>query len=465
MLRIHQETPVQRPVFGFLFLGGSVTGAQIHEVRLANELHRRGFEVHAWWAVDKPDQSPLSPGISERWLFHTFRYATGRTSGTLDAIGRLTNSMLSERWRSKLSQRIPWMVAGTLRGLIKAVCQDVNHDRGLIRRFARELTETQVTHTLQTIELLAPFVNAARAHVPHPVKYMVQFQGYETYAPYAAKLGLEQQMYQRIREAVELSNLPGASVSDAYSHRVHEELGIPLENLVAAEPGVPLGPAMDLDVARQLVQKQFPDYNPDVPLIAYLGRRDSEKGLDLLLYAVKILRERGVPCQLAICGPTAFGSRYSVACKQIAQILQLPVLSSDYLSNDLRSALFRTSHTIVYPSIHAEPFGMVPVEAMAQGTPVVVPDTGGVSVLPFLNGRQAGLKFRSWDSGDLAEQLKLLLTDSALHAEFSAAAPTIAAHYSVGRLADTVLDLFGLPRQTGLETSDSQPTIPMRRVA
>lgn len=465
MLRIHQETPLQRPVFGFLFLGGSVTGAQIHEVRLANELHRRGFPVHAWWAVDRPDKSPLSPGISERWLFHTFRYATGRASGTLDAIGRLTNSMINERWRSKLSQRIPWMVAGTLRGLIKTVCRDVSTDRGLIRRFARELTETQVTHTLQTIELLAPFVHAARAHVPHPVKYMVQFQGYETYAPYATKLGLEQQMYQRICEAVQASDLPAATVSDMYSQRVHAELGIPLEDLVAAEPGVPLGPAMDKETARQLVQKQFPGYNPNIPLIAYLGRRDSEKGLDLLLYAVKILRERGVPCQLAICGPTAFGSRYSVACKQIAQILQLPVLSSDYLSNDLRSALFRTSHTIVYPSIHAEPFGMVPVEAMAQGTPVVVPDTGGVSALPFLNGQRAGLKFRSWDSGDLAEQLNLLLTDSALHAEFSAAAPTIAAHYSVGRLADTVLDLFNLPHQAESTPPASQSTTSTRRAA
>src|ERR1700743_488692 len=107
MLRIHQELPPRSPVFGFVFLGGSVNGAQILEVRLANELHRRGFPVHVWWVVDRPDRSTLAAGISERWLFHTFRYATGRTSGMLDALGRLTTSLVKERWRNVLSQRIP----------------------------------------------------------------------------------------------------------------------------------------------------------------------------------------------------------------------------------------------------------------------------------------------------------------------------------------------------------------------
>lgn len=452
-------------VFGFVFLGGSVNGAQIHEVRLANELHRRGFPVHAWWIVDKPDRSPLTPGIPERWLFHSFRYATGRVSGMLDTIGKCTSSVMSERWRSALSQRIPWMVAGTLRGMIKVVCEGVHTDQRLIRRFARELTDAGVTHTLQTIELMAPFVEAARTHVPHPLKFMTQFQGYETYAPYASKMGLEQTLYQRLREATQAAGLPAVSVSESYSERIHQEVGLPLKGLQVAAPGVPLGPAMDRDAAKGLVQRHFPDYNSHLPLIAYLGRRDSEKGIDLLLYAAKILRERGLEFQLAICGPTAFGSRYSIACKQIAQVMQLPVLSSDFLSNDVRSALFRTSHCIVYPSIHAEPFGMVPVEAMAQGTPVVVPDTGGVSQLPFLDDQQGGLNFRSWDSGDLAGQLELLLTNRALHKMLSKAAPQIAAQYSVEKAVDRILALFGLPHHPGVAVTAGQEAAPIRRAA
>ena len=465
MLKLPEAKPLQPTVFGFVFLGGSVNGAQVLEVRLANELHRRGFPVHVWWVVDKPRSSPLDSGIPERWLFHSFRYATGRASGCLDAIGKLTTSLLSDRSRSTLSQRIPWIVAGTLRGMIKAVCRGVSSDQQLIRRFARELTAAGVTHTLQTIELMAPFIEAARDRVPHPLNYMVQFQGYETYAPYASKLGLEPMMYQRIREATEASGFPGITVSDAYSARVHEEIGLPLADLEVAEPGVPLGPIMDRELAMKLVQEHFPDYVPDLPLIAYLGRRDSEKGIDLLLYAAKILRERGMQFQLAICGPTAFGSRYSVACKQIAQVMRLPILSSDFLPNDVRSALFRTSHTIVYPSIHAEPFGMVPVEAMAQGTPVIVPDTGGVSELPFFNGRSGGLRFRSWDSGDLANQLQVMLTNQSLHSQFASAASGIAAHYSIERMADRILDLYGLPHSPRQMVAPQQQQSGYRRAA
>ena len=83
--------------------------------------------------------------------------------------------------------------------------------------------------------------------------------------------------------------------------------------------------------------------------------------------------------QIYVCGPTAFGSTYSKVCRQIAEELRMPVEWCKFVPDELRSALFAASRCVVYPSIHREPFGMVPVEAMAQGTPAIVPDTGGVA--------------------------------------------------------------------------------------
>jgi glycosyltransferase involved in cell wall biosynthesis len=166
-----------------------------------------------------------------------------------------------------------------------------------------------------------------------------------------------------------------------------------------------------------------------------------------LLHAARILQARKVPLQLAICGPTSFGSQYAEACRQIAWNMRVPVLWSDYVSDDLRSALFRTSRMVVYPSIHEEPFGMVPVEAMAQGTPALVPDSGGVADLIYVAGRQGGLRFRSWDSGDLAHQIERLLTDTALHACLAADAPLVADHFSIERMGERTLDHFGLPHR------------------
>lgn len=460
-----QDSSVTEPVFGFVLLGGSLTGALIHDIRLANELHRRGFKVCVWWVVDRPQSSPLDPGIAERWLFHSFRYATGHVSDILDVVGRLACHVLSDGTRSKISQRIPWVVGGTLRGIIKQVCNGIASDTRLIRSFARELTDAGVTHAMATIEILTPFIKAARDLVPHQLKYVVQFQGYETQAPYAAQLGLEQAMYDQIRDAVESSDWPAISVSEPYSERVQQEIGLPAAAVRVVHPGIPVTDPVDLQHAQELVLEQFPTFNRDVPLISYLGRRDSEKGIDLLIYAAQILREMGTPFQLPICGPTAFGSRYGVACRQIAQVMKLPVLSSDYLTNELRAALFRASHCVVYPSIHEEAFGMVPLEAMVQGTPVVVPDTGGVSQLPFLGILQSGLLFRSWDSGDLASQLHRLLSDAALHQRFSKAAPRIAAHYSIENFTDRTLDHLDLPHRPGISRIPAATVLPQRRAA
>ncbi|MEI8383021.1 MAG: glycosyltransferase family 4 protein [Planctomycetota bacterium] len=451
---IHQpsQTDIAPPnvesVFGFLLLGGTLNGAQIHDIRLANELHSRGYRVCVWWVVERPKSSPLNPGIEERFLFHSFRYAAGRISPVLDQLGKLSCWLLSDKVRSAISRKIPWCVSGTLRGLIKVVCQGVESDPKLIRRLAHELTNSRVTHLIGTIEILGLFAKAAREHVPHPLKYLVQFQGYETYAPYAAKLGLEEKMYERIREAVDASDFPAVSVSTPYNQRVNDEVGIPMTMMRVVPPGVPIAPSMDRTNATAMVRQKFAEFDETIPLVSYLGRRDSEKGIDLLIYAARILRERGHTFQLAICGPTAFGSRYAIACRQIAQVLQVPVLASDYVSNDLRTALFRASTCLVYPSIHAEPFGMVPVEAMVQGTPVVVPDTGGVAELPFHGNLQGGLNFKSWDSGDLASQIERLLSDVKLHSRLSADAPYIAAQYSAELFTDRTLRHMGLPTQT-----------------
>ncbi|MFO1041972.1 MAG: glycosyltransferase family 4 protein [Planctomycetaceae bacterium] len=455
--RSENTSPKPDAVFGFLLLGGTLNGAQIHDIRLANELHRRGFRVCVWWVVDRPSASPLNPGIEERFLFHSFRYASGRISPLLDQLGKLSCWLLTDKVRSAISQRIPWCVSGTLRGLIKAVCQGIESDVKLVRRLAQELTSSQVTHLIGTIEILGLFAKAARDQVSQPMKYLVQFQGYETYAPYAAKLGLEEKMYERIREAVDASDFHAVSVSTPYNERINAEVGVPMTMLRVIPPGVPITRSMDQGDAITMVSQNFTDFDATIPLVSYLGRRDSEKGIDLLIYATRILRERGHVFQLAICGPTAFGSRYAIACRQIAQVLQVPVLSSDYVSNELRTALFRASTCLVYPSIHAEPFGMVPVEAMVQGVPVIVPDTGGVAELPFHGKKQGGLTFQSWDSGDLARQIERLLTDAQLHSRLSASAPSIAAQYSVELFTDRTLNHMGIPTQTQLKTvmSDS----------
>jgi glycosyltransferase involved in cell wall biosynthesis len=458
-------------VFGFILVGGTLVGAQVRDIRLANELVRRGYPVHVWWAFDWPRNAGLDPAIEQRWLFSSSRYSGFMgTRLANDAVGHLARNLLSDGARNWIVQNYPDFMGKQMRAIIQLACAGVDGDRPLIRRFAAELSQRKVTHLLPNLEMLSLFAEAARPHVTHPMKYLVTFQGYEVYGNFAHAMGCEEAFYARLADTVARSDWPAVAVSEAYRQRIHREVRVPLEQLAVIPPGVPVHERMEPDRACRLVSAIFPQYRADLPLISYVGRRDSEKGLDLLLYAAKMLECRGVPCQLAICGPTAFGKSYEQACAQIAQHLRVPVLSTGYVSNDVRAALFRISRTVVYPSIHEEPFGMVPVEAMAQGTPVVVPDVGGVAGVTQMGSHRAGLQFACWDTRALADQLQALIEQPVLHAALSTAAPRIADHFSVARLGERILDHVGLPHWCGaaerlatIPTTD--PAVAFRRAA
>lgn len=427
------------PVFGFIFPGGATFGALVRDVRLANELADRGYAVHAWWAFDRPRRSPLRPAVSEHWLFHGARYALRLAPGVQDRLGQGVARLFRDEKRDHFAQKRPAVIERVVQGALRRVCAGVESEPRLVARFARQLTAAQVTHLLPTLEFLCPWALAARPLVPQRMGYTVTFQGYELYANYARGIGLEGPLYALLAHLVRQADWPSIAVSPEYLERIVDDIGVPPEQLRAIPPGIEPPQQMSLEAARRIVARQFPSYRPEVPLVTYLGRRDVEKGIDLLLYAAQILRHQGVPLQLAVCGATTFGQQYAWVCQRIAENLRAPVLFGKSVSNELRSALFTASRCVVYPSIHGEPFGMVPAEAMAHGTPAIVPDHGGVRGAVSAEGSRGGLVFRAWDSGDLAQQIRRLLTDDELWRSLARAAPRVADYYSVANLADRML--------------------------
>ena len=202
-----------------------------------------------------------------------------------------------------------------------------------------------------------------------------------------------------------------------------------------------------------LLREAFPSLAADVPIVLYVGRHDAEKGIDLLLYAANIVRRRGVAFQLVCAGASSFGEQYLETCKGIAEHLRLPVLWAEGVPHHLRDALLVRSRCVVCPSIHREPFGMVAAEAMSHGTPVLVPDQGGVLEIIAEGDRRGGLTFKTWDSGALAAALERLLVDDTLQAELAANARGLAARFSIERLVERVLAHMGI-EDVG---SDSSP--------
>ena len=434
-----------KPALGFVLLGGSLSGALVRDVRLANECARRGYDVHVWWAIDQQKTAGLLPQIKQHWLFHGFRFSGNGFRGAREALGRFMTSAFPDRRRAHFAQRRSAAVERMMKNLMRRVCDGVEGEQAVVNRFASELRRARITHVLPMLEFLCPWVDAARRHANLSLQYLVTFQGYELYSTYARMLGRERDLYDQLVTTVEHSDWPAIAVSADYLDRVVEDIGVPASSLRAIPPGVPPAKRMELAQAEALVKSRFFEYQPGVPTIAYLGRQDTEKGIDLLLYAATILRRRGYQFQLAICGPSLWGEQYHRMCIKIAEELRCPVLWRRFIADDVRTALFSIAHCVVYPSIHREPFGMVAAEVVAHGTPAIVPDYGGVASAIEANGETAGLRFKVWDSGDLAQQIGRLLDDRPLHAQLAQAGPRVAEYFSIENLADRVLQHVGLP--------------------
>lgn len=436
--------PATKPVFGFVLLGGPLSGALVRDIRLANELAARGFNVHVWWVVDRRLSAPLSPEVRQHWLFHGLRYSSSRRGSAIaDRFGRWSTNVFHEKNRLRFLQKQQFLVDRVMLGLVRRVCSGVDGDRRLIRRFAREVSEAGVTHMLPMLSILCPWAEAVRRHVPG-LRYLVTFQGYELYVKFARRAGLEREFDARLVAAVEASDWPAVAVSEDYIKRVVQDIGVPESSLRAIPPGIPSDVTCDREAAIELLTGRLAGFRREVPMVTYLGRRDTEKGIDLLLYAASILRRQGLNFQLVVCGPTLFGDHYGQICRQLAVDLRCEVTWRDMVPDDLRTALFTVSRCIVYPSIHREPFGMVAVEAMAHGTPAVVPDYGGIASAIEADGLVGGLRFRTWDSADLARQIERLLTDEKLHRRLADAGPKVARYFSVEKLADRMLAHLGL---------------------
>ncbi len=197
--------------------------------------------------------------------------------------------------------------------------------------------------------------------------------------------------------------------------------------------------------------------------MTFIGRQDSEKGIDLLLYAAKMLQERGVKMQLVICGGTSFGQRYRDVIKQLGAHLRLDLHHRRRVPGEMRDALYAYSRCIVYPSIHREPFGLVAAEAMSHGTPVIVPDRGGITEAIEWDGKAGGLTFKSWDSADLARQLERMLTDEPLYQQLKANTRDIAANFTVEKMTDRVLEHLGIGEESQRAVAEAVVCSPARR--
>jgi len=148
-------------------------------------------------------------------------------------------------------------------------------------------------------------------------------------------------------------------------------------------------------------------YGIQTPYILYLGAADSHKNLLRLVKVFKRLSEI-IPHSMVFAGRIT--ERYKAVIKLTNEInLQDRVVFAGAIEENDLFSIYKGADLLVLPSLY-EGFGLVLLEAMASGTPVVA---SNVSSIPEVAGNAAKL-FDPYDEQDMYETIYTVASDSNL---------------------------------------------------
>ncbi|MFV0309189.1 MAG: glycosyltransferase family 4 protein [Desertimonas sp.] len=174
------------------------------------------------------------------------------------------------------------------------------------------------------------------------------------------------------------------------------------------------------------------------PLVFAWGRVQYEKGFQLLAPAIGMLRTRipGVQCVIGGRGSYTPELQSQIDIEGVSDLMHLAGFLPD---ENLRDMVHRAG-CVAIPSLY-EPFGIVALEALAGGAPLIVARTGGLAEL--VDGTGAGLLFEPGSPAELAACIELVLNDPDLAAEMRVnAAELLAERYSWRAIADATTNIY-----------------------
>lgn len=161
--------------------------------------------------------------------------------------------------------------------------------------------------------------------------------------------------------------------------------------------------------------KPDPKAKSSAPTIFYVGRLEKRKGVKYLIRAFKLLQQEIPEAQLLLGGdgPDREKLEALVVEEEIPNVTFL-----GYLSDGDKIKHIQACDVFCSPAVYGESFGIVLLEAMACGKPVVAGANPGYEGV--LQGKGALGLVNPKDSADFARRLKLFLTDQELQKVWSA---------------------------------------------
>ena len=205
---------------------------------------------------------------------------------------------------------------------------------------------------------------------------------------------------------------------------------------------VPCGVDLDLfrPVNKEDARRQL-GLADDERIILFVGRIEPLKGIDILISAAAQLHEEADFFQAVIVGGDARAETRVRELKSLATTLGVEhhVSFVGAVDHERLPLYYNAADVCVVPSFY-ESFGLVAVEAMACGTPVVASRVGGL-VTTVRDGETGYLV--PWRCPEpFAERLDLLLRNDELRASLGGAAREAVQRFRWSNVADAVADIY-----------------------
>jgi phosphatidylinositol alpha-mannosyltransferase len=217
--------------------------------------------------------------------------------------------------------------------------------------------------------------------------------------------------------------------------------------------------AADYEIIPNGVDTDF--FRPDVkPLeqyadgklnIVFMSRLEFRKGANYLLKAFLEIKRQMPNTRLIICGEgTRLRKRYE---KWVAKNRLKDVIFTGRVSNEEQPRYYRTADIFCAPATSRESFGLILIEAMATGRPIVATNIEGYAGV--VTHGEEGLLVPPMTVGPLTDALLTLLNDKQLRLQMGRKGFTTAQRYSWESIASRVMTYY---IKTMNKTNSGHPT-------
>lgn len=184
----------------------------------------------------------------------------------------------------------------------------------------------------------------------------------------------------------------------------------------------------------------------DTPILLFVGRIERLKGIDTLLESAAVVSRfcTGRDLKVLIVGGGGQTEEENAELRRVVQLHRDLNLEGqvEFVGSKPQETLplyYSAADITVMPS-HYESFGMVAVEAMASGTPVIASKVGGLSYT--VKDGETGFLVTEENHFALAEKVYELLKNPDLRARMGEAAAEHAQQYSWRNIADQMIDVY-----------------------